>query len=961
MLGPPGSGKTQLLAELAAEHLRRGGEPDRLFLVARSWAGRRDLVRRISALAGGGALRLPELHTHESLAGWVRHHLGRGGDERPVLTRAQQRLAMRAALRQVRGSLPRLHALTDDLSCAEDALEAVVACKRALVEPGLLAGRLSGAPPSLAELVVIAAAYDEALARMGAADPQDGPGRALEVLQDHPAQGWADLLLVDEAEDLSPGEWVLLRELQARLAGSGRLLLAGTPEVAVPGFAGATGESSARPLAEYFPQELHPREWVLPSASAGVIEGVRARLFPGPEVLAQPLPEAAFRLQPEVQAWLAEDGTAEGLAVGREILRGRLAGELAFPEVGVIVPGPGEVRSGLLAGLAALGIPVRQQLLPWARQPAVLAVMAWLGWLEDASDSRRLLSALGQGPRKLRAQDLRWLRRRAGRRNQTPAQEFAALGASAPPAGEQSEGERHGTEARLTAAARRWGQLARRRGGSRRLGLEEVSETLGELARGCGYAEAMLGQDGAALALRQLTALALELAAASTLLTGHPPDLGQLLALLEEGLVAPGTGSEDVHPGQVDAVEVLTPRQAKGRHWRWVFVCGCAAGRMAHGPDSAGLLEGTEAAELVQRVPELEDVFARPEQGGEAGVAQFLVAISRGRERVVLTRARRYERGPEDPSPFLQLLRSEGVREIPAPRAWLVSRDDLVVQRALEEGTGEPAAGLPLAAALRSQAAAWDPVTDGPASAAEPLRLSASKLREWLACPRKLLAANLVSETEESVTLALGKAAHRLLEELYRDPGWQEEPAQFSARARVLIRDRLLPDLRESLEDALQVQFCRVWLEGLAQRWQQQVLVPGPQQVGQPLVQEEAFDLDMGGWRLRGKVDALWQHPRGEIEIVDFKSGRHAAETALRREVMGSDEEGPSNWQLPLYRLASERGAFSDQLQGRQPVLFRNWYLAEQPGKGGPFDPRGFSATEAADRKGTVVVPAEEQ
>ncbi|MGH7611677.1 MAG: hypothetical protein ACREN4_06635, partial [Candidatus Dormibacteria bacterium] len=42
-------------------------------------------------------------------------------------------------------------------------------------------------------------------------------------------------------------------------------------------------------------------------------------------------------------------------------------------------------------------------------------------------------------------------------------------------------------------------------------------------------------------------------------------------------------------------------------------------------------------------------------------------------------------------------------------------------------------------------------------------------------------------------------------------------------------------------------------------------------------------------------------------------------------------------------------------------VLFRNWYLAEQPGKGGPFDPRGFSATEAADRKGTVVVPAEEQ
>ncbi|MGA7088576.1 MAG: UvrD-helicase domain-containing protein, partial [Candidatus Dormiibacterota bacterium] len=432
VVGGPRSGKTQRLVELAVEWLLGGGDPRRLVLVVRSRSGAALLQRRVEALLPG-AHQAPQVLTHERLARSVLAALGRELDPAATLSRVGEWLAMGEALRRARPSLPRLGDLVAEPSCIDDALAVVSACKRALVGPGLLAQRLREAPVSLREMVVIAASYQTVLEEMGSLDPRDWHSLALTALEDPDAmRDWADVMLVDEAEDLSPAQWLLVRELGWRLRSPTRLVLAGHWTESAPGFRGVSSECSSRPFEQYFPSEMGASDWVLPPALQGWSRAVAADLGLEPDEAvyqvrdeAESLAEAAFRVAPSAQVWQASDETTEALAVAREILTARLDGDMDFRDMAILVRSEGSQLVPIRAALSSLGIPYRL-LHPanWAGHPLVAISLNWLRVLCDPDDERALLTALSVGPRAVSPAAIAVLRRTAGLSNRPLARVF---------------------------------------------------------------------------------------------------------------------------------------------------------------------------------------------------------------------------------------------------------------------------------------------------------------------------------------------------------------------------------------------------------------------------------------------------------------------------------------------------------------------------------------------------------
>ena len=870
---------------------------------------------------------------------------------------------MREALSRARPSLPRLGPLVDEQSFTNDALAVVSACKRALVGPGLLAQRLREAPPSLAEIAVVAASYQSVLDEMASRDPRDWHSLALEALaEDSQAmRGWADLLLVDEAEDLSPAQWYLVRELGTRLSHPRRMVLAGHWTESTPGFRGVSSESSSRPFEEYFPSELAPREWILPPSLFGWSLAVASSLGleqqgdarGGPLEPGQPMAKAAFRVGPAAQVWVASDETEEALSVAREIVRARLHGEIEFGDAAILVRSPGRQLVPIRAALSSLGVPHR--LLSsgdWAGHPAVVVALNWLRVLAQPGDDSALLTALGVGPLAVSPGAIRALRRAAGRRGLPAARvfwEMARAAATGLGPGSASEGEMWD---QLHLAGRSWIRLGA--GDPTMAGWTvewpQLRALLGEVELAAGLAEAALADLEMAAALAELLRTGEAAAEAHGRLGRARQSLRGWLESLELAARHAAGELERTPGGERSEVAIMTMRQAKGRSWPRVFVCGCAAGSMPAPADSGGLLDSDEVLELARLVPELEDVVSSADRQQDAESRLFLVALTRAAGEVTCTWARRYQGRPAERSPLLERLLEAGVREVAAPHAELVHRDDLATELALAAGVSAPGAEAGTlgraAAELRAALAPWDPVAEGAASLVEPLSISATSVAAWLACPRQYLAAMLDPLSQRDINLTLGIQAHKLLELLYQKrSAWEGRPLAFRTVAAELLQDQLLPEVRAEGCDVLEVVYARLWLERLVTRWERQIIAPGPAQVGQPIAEEAAFELLRPGWRLRGKVDALWRHPDGAVELLDYKTSRAAAsDSSLRAEVFGKAPEGPQQWQLPIYQLAARGGAFEDQLGDDLPSLVRNWYVGVDPGPRGsdPIPAAGF-------------------
>ncbi|HVB13489.1 MAG TPA: ATP-dependent DNA helicase [Candidatus Dormibacteraeota bacterium] len=967
VVGGPRSGKTQQLVDLAAEWLTGGGDPKRLVLVVRSRDGAAYLQRRVEAqLTRAHPTFL--VHTHEGLARSVLVALATKPDSDRPLSATGEWLAMREALRRA-APLPRLGPLVDEPSCTKDAIDLVSACKRALVGPGLLAERLRRAPDSLVELAVVAHSYELVLAEMKSHDRRDLHKLALELLLGDPSalRGWADLLLVDDAEDLSPAQWLLIRELSGRLSAPRRLVMAGHWSESTPGFRGVSSESSSRPFEEYFPSELAPRDWVLPTAlprwTAEVAETLGLDLggdaAGGGLAELEPLGEAAFRLGAGARVWVAADETEEALAVAREIVRAHLQGEIEFGEVAILVRAHSRQLVPIEAALATLGVPYRGALGRVAGgHPLVTVALNWLRVLCWPGDDGVLLAALAAGPRAVSPAALRVLRRSAGRRD-VPAHRvfWEWANSQAEPESEVGRGSEREKWAQLRGAGRPWLDLlaSAPQHVSPEVSWSQLRALLGQVELASGIAAVAVEDWEMAAGLAEFARTAEAVAEVQGRLGRGVLTLPRWLEELQLVLRHAGGETESVFEERRSQVEVLTVREAKGRSWPRVFLCGCAAGTIPAPPESGGLLDVEELQELVRRVPELEDVLSSGEGQQDAEARLFLVALTRATSEVTCSWARRYQGRVAERSPFLGLLIAVGQGETPAPHAELVHEDDLATELALATSAppalGEPGALRRAATELRQALAPWDPVADGVAVVGEPLSISATSVAAWLACPRQYLAGLLTSPIEVAVNLTLGTQAHRLLEHLYRQRAvWEGRPLAFRALADQLVREQLMPEVRAEQPDALQVVYVRLWLERLVGRWGERIVAAGTAKVGEPIAEEVAFDLLRDGWRLRGKVDALWRHPNGEVELLDYKTSRTlASDRALRTEVFGKPPDGPQQWQLPIYQLAARGGAFAEQLGEELPSRVRNWYVGADPGPRDP-DPIPASGFRIVDR-----------
>ncbi|HEY6538193.1 MAG TPA: ATP-dependent DNA helicase [Candidatus Dormibacteraeota bacterium] len=972
VVGGPQSGKTQVLVDLAVEWLRAGNEASGLVLVVRSHAAGERLAQRIEAALPEAHPAL-EVHTHERLAGMVLERLRQVPRSRRVLSRTGEWLAMREALRRAGPSLPHLGPLVEEPSTIDDAIGVVSACKRALVGPGLLAERLRLAPDSLREIAVIAAIYEDVLAEMHARDARDGHGLALDALAGDSAalRNWADLLLVDDAEDLSPAQWLLLRELADRLSPPRRLVMAGHGSLSTPGFRGVSSESSSRPFEEYFPSELGARDWSLPPVLPGwadqVAEGlgldleVDRQVAPAPAL--EPLPEAAFRLGLRVEVWRASDETEEALAVAREIVRARLADEAAFGEVAILLRSPGRQLAPIRAALSTLGVPSRLvEVNDGLGQPAVAVVLNWLRALARPFDAAILLEALGTGPGAVSQKALRALQAAAGRRGFPLTRIFWDWAEEGAGDGDAPEAKAEAREwERLQAVGRSFLDLQLNGQGlaRQRLTWSQVRSILSRVELASGLASAALRDQKLALQLAGFAVTAAEVADAEARLGHDDLPLGDWVDLLQMAARrAPGEQDRE-GAGERSEVTVMGIRQAKGRHWRRVFLCGCVAGTLPAPPDTGGLLGADEVQELVRCLPELEDVVSAGDRQRDAESRLFLVGLTRATSLVTCTAAARYQGRPIERSPYVEVVRSAGIAEIAAPLAELVHSADLITELALAVPPPEVGVQAPqlarAAARLRLALTPWDPVEGGPVELVPPLSLSATSVAAWLACPRQYLAHQLRPASDTNVNLTVGSQAHRLLELLYLErTAWQGDPVRFREAARRLIQERLMPAVRAEHPDALDVHYVGLWLERMAARWESRIVAPGPGAVGEPLAAEVSFDLPRQGWRLQGKVDSLWRHANGELELLDYKTGAYATDGHVRGEVFGDPPGGPRNWQLPIYQIAARAGGLGDQLGLEVPALVRNWYVGVNPGPRDP-DPiatSGFRMVEQGEAPG---------
>ena len=963
--GGPGTGKTQVLVEAAVRWLGGGRDPHRLVVVTRSHTSAREMRSRIEA-------RLPEVHprprvlTHEGLARVVLVEAGADPEATRGLDRIGEWLAMREALRRALPLLSVLRPLADDQTCIEDSLEFISMVKQSLIGPGLLAERLREERGLLPELALVAAGYERVLLDMGARDTRDLIADALASLERVPTlmAGWADLFLVDEAEDLTSAQWYLLGGLVRRLAPPHAALVAGDRRVAIPAFRGP----SSRFFDQVFPSELAPAEWSLEAPPGDWRSQLQIQLGTTLESETQrggiriSLGGASDAVSCTGAVWVAPDESEEAFAIAREIQRSKLAGEFDYDQVAVLFRSAAAQLAPLLEAMAAIGVPCRVERSRWTSSLAVQVVGLWLRALGTPQDEAALLRLLALGPNGATPPEVLRLRRLAASRRETLSRTLwreaeLADGAQGPRSPEVVGG---GQLVRL------WRHLG---GGDpgmagRPLAPSAFRSLLTAILEGSGLTRLALTDPETAAALARLN-LAVDDAGSAKARMGFPePSLREWTELIQVGIRRAGWDTERLAQRQYPAVSLLTIHQAKGRRWRRAFVTGLVDGALPARSVEVGLLGVDDKQRVLEVLPELEDAMGGPGHHLEEERRLLLVAATRATDQVVFSWAQRYGDRPALASPFVAHLLRAGLGEAPAPSASLVTPTDCLAAAAADPSMPGPRWGVAFderVADLQEQLRPWEPVAA--AAGGNELELSPTSLRAWLACPRLYYYHRLRLREPDAMPLVLGTAAHRLLELVQRTGAPEADPDSFSELARTIVDNELMPAARGALLDPLGSMYVQAWLHQLISRWAERVIGPGGAAVGRLLASEVRFRLPRDGWSLVGQVDAVWRHQDGELEVVDYKTSSSAApsEAALVGQVFGKDDSGPSDWQLPIYLLAARAGALSEWIGSDRPGLARNWYLGldSAPARSAPVPARGFriAADGAPAEKGEARLP----
>jgi DNA helicase-2/ATP-dependent DNA helicase PcrA len=853
LVGAPGTGKTETLARRFAFLVASGVEADRILTVAsnRFTAGR--LRDRVEDLLGSDAGDL-WIGTWDALGERLLRELSTGAGLDPFF--------------DVLGPAERLAVLLDridDLPLRNHDIRGNPA--------GLLARLLeqidelkSGSEPPEPDLAEFCAAHDRILAESGNLDRGDVFLLLNKLLHESP-EVRADLatrflhLMVDELEDTTAAQRSILRELSAEN----------------PNHLYTEGLSTAGPVAAGDPPPPAVAE-----ASSGAVPPTTP---PAVETLVL---DEVFRA-PSVRRWCCTNERAQAQAVAREAEH-LIAEGTAPEEICVLVEDASADGGAVAAAMEEREIPFHMA-GPAAlfQRPEVRDAIAWLRALADPEDSAAVARALTRPPIELRSADLARLTTIARRRkvDMASACEAALESPQIPPEGReriQAFLKLYG-EASAALEERRADVFVRRlveRVGLRRQRLfaaePEVAERLLGLSR--------LAELAATWSRREPH--------------GSTRDFVRYLSAVAEAGVEPAGGEDPASPG---AVQGLAEEVAKGGELEHVFALGGDGGGV--GARTSLVLSRIEGAGGAPRDDEElheEELF---------GPAEGLHAIYRRLREEVLEASWRAGRELSEPrldtvvdvnraiARHLELLKLAALAQRPGEEATaeaIEAVNGLLRQVATPEQQAELDASSLDAYLLDSErehdgrrrliAARHEPSLEKflPRRGDGSLSLSASDLDLYLTCPLKYKFARVFGIPQEpTINQRFGILVHNVLERFHKPP----------------VEDDSLERLMDLFEagwrrtgfgsSADELQFRDRARAAMRLYWERE-----RESEGEPVWLERKFDIRIGPYHVRGRVDRVDRLADGSHELIDYKTGERKSESELENDL-----------QLALYRLAA--------------------------------------------------------
>lgn len=932
VVGAPGSGKTSTLVARVRSLVDRGVDPDHILVLTPTRPGATGLRDPLAlavgrATAGALARSLASFAFHLVRGAEVRRgaeppQLLTGGDEDQIIRDLLEGDAadehdgpsrwpdwLGPAIRSTRGFRGDLRAFLAE-------------CTNLGVLPDELA-RLAEARdvPVWASVASFASEYRAVRAAMRGShrDAADLVREGVGVLHDARAQ--RDLLgaftslrcvLVDDAQELTTGGIDLLEA--CRSLGIG-VVAFGDPDVGSGAFRGASPENFARLAAVLGTTAALGTVHRGTPEQIDLVRSVAARIGAAGVVAHRRPPTGAPSIG-SVRTYLLRSPAEEADAIARLLRERHVLDGVAWGDCAVIAHDSRQVAT-LEAELTAREVPARASgpglALGMQRPVRDLVALVELGmrapddWTPEAVTDV-LLGTFGG----LDAIELRRLRTalrhaEAGDVDARPASELLVSGVRHPleleavDTREARRAARLGTslaavhaqaEQRATAHEMLW--TAWERSG--------LARTWAEASRGHGPIAEQADRDlDAIVALFQ----------AAKRFTEREPD-GEASAFLRAVLDSDVAEDRIEQPSVADTVRVLTPAAAAGTAFDTVVVAGVQEGVWPNTRLRGGLLETWRLADAVLR-PELPlaGTLDRRREAMHDELRLFVRSVSRASERLIVTAVDDDDTGP---SVLFEMLPTpepaSAIPEHPLSLRGMVARHrrTLTTARSSAESRRHAAGQLALLAAADVAGAApeqWYGVA-APSSSAplrdlsrEDVRVSPSRLHALEECELNWVIADLGGD-RSGTTAGIGTIIHAALEtadstseadlwavvesrwgELVFDAAWRDRAER--TRARDLVR-RLAAYLRR-FDDA------GGRLVGAERHFEVPIPVEGAGEHGAVL---------------SGDIDRVEVTPRGEVVIVDLKTGKNEPQT---------DAKVADNPQLAAYQLAFSSGAI-EQVAG---------------------------------------------
>jgi superfamily I DNA/RNA helicase len=947
VLAGPGTGKTTTLVEAVVERVRRGLTPDQVLVLTFSRKAAEELRERISGRIG---------QTTAEPAAWTFHAFclalvtAYAGAPAPRLLSGPERLVRIREL--LKGSLSgegktrwpdTLRAALDTRGMAREVADLLDRARERGVEPADLRQLADDEKRddwrSAADFFE---EYVDVLAAGGDMDYGELVRQALGLLADEgvlaDVRGRYRAVFVDEYQDTDPAQEELLRAIAGN---GGDLVVVGDPDQSIYAFRGADVQCLLE-FPERFPQisgQPAPTSTLTQSRRAGerLLDASRrvAVRIPTPG-LATDKVKAHRALTTDrdddgvVELCLFSTAAEEATAIADVLRRAHLEEDRPWRQMAVLVRSGKRGLPVIRRALTAAGVPiaVASDEVPVGKDPAVVPLLLALrcaddsNGLDDEAARTLLTSSLGR----MTPADLRRLGRalRAVDRAQREAADQTNLALAAPSATLIRDALAQPGDLLLvdrmhevvTKPVERLAELlakARKRlrdGGS-------AEEALWEIWNGSGWprrlyaASAAGGQRGRA-ADRDLDAV-VALFAEFGRMEERRPRAGVKTVLAEiEAQEIPAENRRDGAMSGVDAVRVLTAHRSKGLEWDLVVVAGVQDGAWPDLRRRTSLLEADRIARTGVTDPPTQKQLLVEER------RLFYVAITRARQRLVVTAVRSLDEDAERPSRFLSELGLVVPEENDRPAA-LLSTASVVARLRHAALAGDTAAAAQLARLAPAVPTAhpdnWWGMHDWSQGARpvrpsdEPVRLSGSAVGAYDECPLRWFLDREARAAQPSTNAqGFGLVLHVL--------------------ARLVATGEIEPDV-----EALLARLDQVWHSlGFEAPWQRDrereearaalrhFLAWHTGRKDRDYIAAEAgFDFEYAGTRLRGSIDRLERDADGKVRIVDFKTGRNVP----------SKESVATNAQLGVYQIAVREGGLEDcvgeddELGGAELVYLR--------------------------------------